>query len=39
MVPIGVQALPRAERRLTSQGCDRTKKLKQTVNRGSVYNE
>src|SRR5712692_5261905 len=31
--------MPHAERRLTSRGCDRTKKLRQTVNRGSVYNE
>src|SRR5215510_458634 len=32
MVEIGVQTLPYAERRLTSQGCDRTKNLGQTVN-------
>ena len=26
MVPIGVQTLPHAERRLTSQGCDRMRR-------------
>jgi hypothetical protein len=39
IVEIGVQTLPRPERVLTSQGCDRTRKLGQTVNGGSVYNE
>jgi hypothetical protein len=28
---------PHAERRLTSRGCDRTKKTRQIANRGSVY--
>ena len=36
MDEIGV--LPHTERRLTFRGCDRTKNLRQTVNRGSVYN-
>ena len=33
-----IGGLPYAERRPTSRGCDRTKNLRQTVNRGSVYN-
>jgi hypothetical protein len=34
---IGAYVLPHAERRLTSRGCDRMRKTKQTVDRGSVY--
>ena len=37
--PRGVHTVPHAARRLTAQGCDRTKNLRQTVNRGAVYNE
>jgi hypothetical protein len=32
IIEIGVHPLPRAERRLTSRGCGRTKKTWQTVN-------
>jgi RNA-directed DNA polymerase len=34
---IGGHVRPYAERRLTSRGCDRTRKTKHTVHRGSVY--
>ncbi len=37
MVEIGVQALPYAERQLTSCGCDRMRRRGKPSNRGSVY--